>query len=171
MKNELKSHLQKQLDQVNTSLSFAEAKNIALIAFNVAMMGLLNEMYKDTKIILCITLSFIVTSSLVSILSFWPNLLSSLQKRNDKSNNENELNLIFFGDIAKIDNEKAFLEYTKKKYFTRDGSENTDHVIIDLASEVLINSKITKKKNNFFMIALILDIACLAVLMVVIMIA
>lgn len=171
MQSELKSHLERQLEQVNTSLSFAEAKNIALIAFNVAMMGLLNEMYKDTKIMICITLLLVVTSSLVSVLSFWPYLSNGIPKRKNYSNNMYELNLTFFGDIAKINNENSFLKYTKKKYFSQISSDTFDNILIDLASEILINSKITYKKNVFFKIALILDIICLIIMIGCILIA
>lgn len=171
MQSELKNHLEKQLEHINTSLSFAEAKNIALIAFNVAMMSLLNDLYTENKIFFCITLLFIVTSSLVSILSFRPNLSSRAKKNKDNSNNMHESNLIFFGNIAKIDNENSFLKYTAKRYFSKTNFDNFDNILIDLASEILINSKITYKKNIYFKNALILDVVCLLFMIGILLIA
>ena len=58
--------------------------------------------------------------------------------------------LLFFGDIAKCNDKTDYIEKTKKRYFLPiDPETENENINSDLASEILINSRLTVKKYKF----------------------
>lgn len=147
-------------EQVDKWLSFAEAKNAALIAFNVAVLTVIGDLglksYEATVIIILLTIAM-----LISMMSFIPNLNSKMLNKSDKSlKNEviTEKNLLFYGHIGNIENTKQFIKETRDKYFSEKSDETVfSELNIDLANEIIVNSKIAIKKYKFFKIASLLD--------------
>ena len=155
MKNDLSEHFEKQLERTNTWLSFAEAKNAALIAFNVSMIAVLSDVLSDYIVLLVILAILLLISTIVALLSFMPEIknVSSDEKDVQEANN-----LLFFGDIAKCNDKTDYIEKTKKRYFLSIDTEiENENINTDLASEILINSRLTVKKYNLFKVALMID--------------
>ena len=160
MKNDLSEHFEKQLERTNTWLSFAEAKNAALIAFNVSMIAVISDVLSDYMVLLVILVILLLISTIVALVSFMPETknVSSNEKDAQEDNN-----LLFFGDIAKCNDRTDYIEKTKKRYFLPiDPEKENENINSDLASEILINSRLTVKKYNLFKLALMIDFLCLA---------
>jgi len=147
-------HFEKQLDRSNYWVSFAEAKNGAIIAINVALMAVLISIFDKSPIFCVISISCFLVSCVYSLYSFIPNT-NSVPDRNIALSDGN-LNLLFFGDIAKIETTEKYIELSIKKYFSdRDIPFNA--LVYDLAREVFINSQIAFKKCRDFKQAVKID--------------
>ena len=72
----IEEHFEKQLQQTNYWLSFAEAKNVAIIVFNVTLIGLLFDSLNENHIMFLISSILFVVSCLISLYSFLPNMNS-----------------------------------------------------------------------------------------------
>lgn len=144
----IEEHFEKQLQQTNYWLSFAEAKNAAIIVFNVTLIGLLFDSLNENHIMFLISSILFVVSCLISLYSFLPNMNS---KAKNTINEENcERNLIFYGDIAKIGKTEEYIKLTIKEYFPEVEDIVLSKLAKDAASEVHINSQITVNKMNLF---------------------
>lgn len=147
-------HFEKQLERTNYWLSFAEAKNGAIIAINVALMAVLISIFDMAPIFCIIAISCFLVSCSVSLFSFIPNTKSRPDA--NATLNDNELNLLFFGDIALIGTTERYIQLNINRYFS--GCEiSVNSLIYDLASEVLINSQIASKKYGDFKWAVKID--------------
>ncbi len=67
---------------------------------------------------------------------------------------------MFYGDIAKLKDVNDYFELTKKLYY-KDAEKCREQV--DLAEEVLQNSKITVKKYKISKLAIIIDLMGLVI--------
>lgn len=153
---ELHSFFEKQLERTNYWLSFGEAKNAALIALGVAMIAFLAELKTESFVFRAILLMLFVVSCIISMASFWPNTDSRVRK---KETNGPHDNLVFWGDIALLKDEKQYIDLVVERYFPEmTFDEEHDKLTYDLASEIITNSKIAKRKYLLFKIALSLDI-------------
>lgn len=154
---ELHSFFEKQLERTNYWLSFAEAKNAALIALNVAMIAFLAELKTESSVFRAILLVLLAVSCIISMVSFWPNTNSRIRK---KETNVPHDNLVFWGDIAALKGEKQYIDLVVERYFPGMAfDEEHDKLSYDLVSEIITNSKIAKRKYLLFKIALFLDIS------------
>lgn len=72
-----------------------------------------------------------------------------------------ELNLLFYGDVASIETTERYIELSINRYFFGKGMTLVNKLVYDLASEVLINSRITIKKYNCFKNAVKVDFMAL----------
>lgn len=167
MSNNREEHLKYVWEQVDKWLSFAEAKNAGLIAFNIALISIIVEKIINSdaikngiicdKAICLVAMILLVASMLLNLYSFLPDLTSSLKKKQNSS--IKELNLLFFSDIAQLNSKSDFLEMTDRKYFNKDDIDNKfSELEEDLASEILINSKITNRKYKLFRKSVWLDV-------------
>lgn len=100
-----------------------------------------------------------MVSCIVSLISFIPNTKS----RPDKNEIENtgEKNLLFYGDIASIGTIEEYIKLSINKYFSNEEMDIVNELVYDLASEVLINSRITVKKYKNFKNAVKIDFIAL----------
>lgn len=144
----IEEHFEKQLQQTNYWLSFAEAKNAAIIVFNVTLIGLLFDSLNVNHIMFLISSILFVVSCLISLYSFLPNMNSKAKNTIDEENCER--NLIFYGDIAKIGKTEEYIKLTIKEYFPEIEDIALSKLAKDAASEVHINSQITVNKMNLF---------------------
>lgn len=152
----LEKHFEKQLEKVNTWLSFAEAKNGLLIGFNIAAINIVVEHYSQYQVISTIIILLFIISGIISLLSFLPRLNNrSLKKgKSEKAG----YNLLFFGNIAELNDVNVLLDKTVERYFLTYDKKEYSNKVIDLANEVLINSQIAKLKYSYFKKALLIDI-------------
>lgn len=144
----IEEHFEKQLQQTNYWLSFAEAKNAAIIVFNVTLIGLLFDSLNENHIMFLISSILFVVSCLISLYSFLPNMNSKAKNTIDEENCER--NLIFYGDIAKIGKTEEYIKLTIKEYFPEIEDIALSKLAKDAASEVHINSQVTVNKMNLF---------------------
>ena len=154
---------EKQLDRINTWLNFAEAKNAALIALNIALIAVMVNIFSNAKVLTVITVAAAMVSSFICLISFLPNLTNT-PGNNITAVGQNP-NLIYFGDISNISTSggmtQNYVNAVVDKYFA-DGPKDkikADAFIVDLASEIIINSQITVKKYQLFKWALRTDVA------------
>lgn len=145
MKN--REFLAEQLNRVNSWLSFAEAKNAALIAFNVAILSVDMKMPEWA---LCIFRIAILVSIVISLISFWPNFAKKSSSRN----------LLFYKDIAELDSQYKEII-----------NESKDKIKDDYIDEIIINSKITMKKYYRFKQALAIDVGIMVFLCTILIMA
>lgn len=153
--------LEKEFERVNNWLSFAEAKNGALFAVNIAIMSVLMSNFDKAPIVCTIAMLIFLFSNFVCLTSMFPNTQSRPDRLNDSK--MEDLNLLFFGDIEKISTTEEYIDLTVRRYFSHDKFDLTDKLIYDLASEVLINSRITAVKYNKFKYAVKVDVLALVV--------
>lgn len=160
---ETREYYEKELERVNSWLTFAEAKNAALIAANIGLFGFVVEFCDKHPITSFITLVILTISTILCLFSF-TSILDN--KRSDKNLfvNDNP-NLIFFKDIAKIDNVDEYVKMVGKKYF--DNNTIVSSMDKDLAYEIITNSKIALRKYNFFYWALKSEIIALLFLIII----
>lgn len=144
-------------DNVNNWLKFAETKNAMLLGFNgVVFFGIIRLYLSDLikvegvlKLYLSVALIFLLISSLVLLLSFIPNLKILRPTFNFKKNNDNYL----FFDVLRCK--------TKDEIINR--YKNNDEIIEDyhihLAEQIITNATITKRKYDYFTLALWVSIS------------
>lgn len=161
---ELVDFFEKQFDKINYWLSFAEAKNGALIALNVAIMAALISIFEVIPVLSALIIILLVISSIICLLSFMPDLKNSCKEKNNTSTTN--LNLIYFSDIYKIESVHKYIELIRRNYFQNNNVSVDDKLIYDLANEIMINSGIAVKRYEKFKAALKIDIIALLVMIV-----
>ena len=153
---EINEYFKNQLDSTNMWLSFAEAKNAALLAFNIALLALYYNLYSINKLFTIALMIISIISSVISLMSFRPNLNNLEEKKGYISNN---INLLFYGDIANINNSNEYISLVHKIYFPNNQIEDlSSNINSDYAKEIIMNSKIAQRKYKLFKQALMLDI-------------
>lgn len=152
MDNDINIFLEKQLESVNKWLSFAEAKNAAIIAFSGVMLKLAFDVYvkHNFDIWLIGAILLFTLSMLLSLISFLPSLTNKPEANESEEQIDENVNLLYFGDIARFSNEHVFIECIQKKYFDKDTTLIIDTRTIDLAKELIINSTIAVNKYQKF---------------------
>lgn len=158
------SHFESQLDRTNYWLSFAEAKNGAIIAINVALLAVLFTIFDKAPIFCVIVASVLLVSCATSLISFIPNTKSRPNVNTKIS--DVELNLLFYGDIATIGTTENYIKLNIDRYFGAKGIMLVNKLVYDLASEVLINSRIAVKKYKYFKNAVKVDFLAIALTIV-----
>ncbi len=156
-KNELIEFQEKNLDRVNYWLQFAEAKNAALIAFTVAILAVVYQTPIISDTVLCI----IITISHVAVLII--TIIATMPRNNEYIHNKIDVyretdNLIYWKDISKY----AIDDYIE----ILNGYLNFDENLSDLdkkqiyiySEEIIINSRIARKKYELFSLALKISI-------------
>lgn len=155
---------EKQFDRVNSWLLFAEAKNGTLLAINIAVIGCVIDKseFKETTYFILI---LICISVFLCLLSFKPVKKYSKKLGNNKANK----NLVFYYDIGSFETKEEYADAVLNKYFP--SITNVDSYIMDLAEEILINSRITIRKYTLFKSAMMIDLVTIVVVLVSILIA
>lgn len=153
---------EKQLDRTNTWLNFAEAKNAALIAVNIAVIAVVANLFDKVRILTVIMVAVAMVSSLICLYSFLPNLINKPDNKG-RSSSTNP-NLIYFEDVDAIatadDSVETYIKQVAEKYFPDKSLDKikSNNFIYDLASEIIINSQITVRKYKLFKWALKVDL-------------
>ncbi len=162
--------LQQLLENTNTWLHFAEAKNAALIAFNVAIIA---AFINSNLSVICKPLFTgiiigLLISTIIALCSFKP-----INKYLIKSDNADiNLNLLHYAYVASLEKN----EFLKKIYtvYWQETFINTSiipQIEIDYAEEIIQNSRITLEKQTYFKKAFYIDIAMLSGLAILVIFA
>jgi hypothetical protein len=139
---------------VNDWLKFAETKNTVLLTVNGAGFFVLLQIFNSEKKLpdiisksLWIFAFFLLVSILIHLFSLLPNIAKHHYGRGNILD-PNQENLLFFGSIAKYTApnylKAIYLHYEQQIITTYDEHE------LDLAEQIVINSKITARKFNLF---------------------
>ncbi|MBR3770655.1 MAG: hypothetical protein IKL07_00140 [Clostridium sp.] len=155
------SILQEVLEQVNSWLHFAEAKNAALIAFNTAILGSLLTQLTNEKCVLsvkylCVICGIMtIISTVVCLLSFFPN---SKENSNQKRRREEpaKFNLGLYSHIAVLHENKYLIRLYKSYYNIVVNEEELNEREKNIESEIIANSKIAMRKYTLFKISLVI---------------
>lgn len=154
MKN-VEEFLEKQLQSMTNWLTFAEAKNAALVAVNIAIIAFLADILKEYFVWFTIITIVLICSSAISIWSFFSD---GTRKASRKSKGKDEAvkpNLLFWGDIAKSKGAEGYLAQVVDRYFPDHWEEaKTAAICIDLANQIVILSRIAARKFYLFNLAL-----------------
>lgn len=149
---------EKQLDRVNYWLAYAEAKNAAIIALNIAIVAAFISA-SFTYSLYRVVLGLLFIASVVSLISFWPLLASVIFPRRKNKLAEN---YIYFGDIALVDNKENYIDFIMDSYFSGSRIKECERKLVsDFASEIIYNSRLATSKFFFSRVALILDLIAL----------
>ena len=163
------------LDNTNVWLHFAEAKNAAIITFNVAVLSAFFDCKFASKnyIFATIVIVLMLVSIVISLVSFIPcmvNNKNSICDKTKKTLNDVNDNLLFYKDIRNYD-PVTYVEKVYNTYFKNISCKVIPKIHLDYAKEIIVNSRITMKKLNLFSIALYIDIAVIAFVSLLIIIA
>lgn len=161
--------LKEVFDNVNNWLLFAEAKNAAIIVFNIACISIIwNEKWlnKDS-ILLYIACIGMLISTIVALISFIPQTEKNNSNKSDQTNN----NLIFYKDISKYSKKEYIKELFKLYLKTNIEDEEITKLEEDFAEEIVYNSSICVKKFKYFNASLKIEIIMLLILVFMVIIA
>ncbi len=151
---------------VNDWLIFMEAKNAALIAFNVACMAVICNvtLSSEGKIVFYIVCIGIIISTIMALISFMSKTNKNIL---NKGNPYESDNLIFYKDIAKYDKK----EYIKKIFKQYEKINIPYNEILkleeDFAEEIIYNSNIVIRKDKWFNYALKIEFVILPMLIII----
>lgn len=150
--------LQQIYENVNTWLHFAEAKNAAIIALNIALLAALisSDLYVVSIVLFSWIAVGLLLSTLFSLLSFKPN-----NKRIVKVTSKSiDSNLLHFAYIASLETDE-YLKKLNKCYWNNQCQDCFEFPQIDrdYSNEIIQNSRITIQKQLHFKYALYIDLA------------
>lgn len=162
MKNNPEVRLEFIFNNINNWLKFAEAKNGSILAFNGAAIFALLSFTKKipnfiTPLLIYILLVTFIVCVLLNLITFIPVLNAFFSKKNKKAMNSDidKVNLLFYGDIAKLTN-KDYLNRFYLTYYSNIQNPNSNFEI-DLSNQIVNNSIITFTKLKFFKISVIVE--------------
>lgn len=155
-------------ENVNSWLHFAEAKNGALIAFNVALLSVLFTREWTNVSVFTLIVIFILISTGFSLFSFKP-----LTKSIPKCQNKNiEKNLLYCGYISSLELEDymraLYKDYWNEPHFQMERCANMER---ELCSEIIQNSRILMRKQKLFERAFYVDICALVTVVILLVLA
>ena len=128
---------------------YSEVKNGVMLTLNIAILTILLK-FPVEQYSLCFKITFylfiilFVLHIFLIIKSFYPN---DKNKENSKWNND-DINIFFYGDIQKINNNK-YLNIVLNKY-TISENEINKNFLLDLSNQIVKISEITQLKYNAF---------------------
>lgn len=159
MKNE-EEKLEFIFNNITKWLSFAEAKNAALITLNITIIiGLfqLLPIVASWRAISSVFYGFIsyililiIVSLLISLMSFFPSI-HQIYNRWILPKKDVKENIIFFGHLNKLDKEQLLKSIDVE----------TNRFNIDIAEQIISNSKICFVKYELFKISLLMTLVAL----------
>ncbi len=161
--------LKEIFNNVNSWLTHAEAKNGAIIAFNIACLSFLWGMKGNhgAKVLNGFSCIIILSSTIMALISFFPKTDKSIVGRGGHAPEDN---LIFYKDIVKYNKEDyvkaVFLQYTQINI----PDAEIQKLEMDLSDEITYNAEIVIRKYKFFGYAVKIDIFALALLVALAMI-
>lgn len=166
MENILKDDLKYIFGNVNHWLGVAEAKNAGLLAFNIAFISALlsSDIFSKCFTLEVIILIFFLISTTISLIALTPLTAKIKLKKPRINSNDNPL---FFQDIIKYEY-TDYLDYVKNRYHT--SNDLCGKCEMDLAQEIVENSKNACVKYNLFKKALFLDVMAVVIIVIVVIV-
>lgn len=174
--------LDKEFAIINHWLSFAEAKNAAVIALDTALIGISTRIIVSETVfqnnwllIFIITvLALIVISLILALVSFLPIMVSekslivatynrfiNVLKHDFTKENKN---YVFYRDIARLEKAEKYLEMLRYNYSFP--YFNNNQYLNDMAQEIYINSQVTVSKFIYFRLSTSILIVALGLALV-----
>src|SRR5690606_22776252 len=148
------------LSDVNQWLHFSEAKNAVLVTFDLALVvgigtiattGIgLPESFTVLSTVVCLGL---MASAIIALSSFFPSFLKFLDSEVGDSY---EGNVFYFGDLSSA----SSCDFLTEIYRKASGHERTAFDV-DLANQIVTNSRIAIRKLRVFTFALRISVAFL----------
>lgn len=161
---------EKQLDRVNNWLSFAEAKNAGLVALNAAIIASVLNVFNENRLLCTIVVVISVISCSLCLVSFIPIYTTKSDNRKvNKYNPDKDYNLVFYIDIAEINDVDKYIGLVNSMYF--DGNAKIGKRDKDLAIEIVENSIISVHKYKCFKCAVKCDFLALLFLVISVVVA
>jgi len=157
-------------NNVNNWLTHAEAKNAALVAFNVACLSFLWDMNITTaiKILYYIVCAGMLISTILALISFFPKMGKETK---DQSAHSDHDNLIFYVDIAKY-NKEQYIKAIFKQYAKMDILDTeVQKIEMDFAEEITYNATVVIRKYKWFNYAIKTEILMLVILVITLIVA
>ncbi len=148
--------LEKIFSNINSWLTFAEAKNAAIIAFNIAAIAAFfsgADILGKTLVFYLINVTMVVAAGL-ALIAFIPNM-SNNKKTTDVI--EEQDNLLLYSHIAKYTKEKYLIALYKKYFNSIKQESDLSKIELDYADEITYNAEITVNKYKWFRRALYVD--------------
>lgn len=166
----MEEYFEKQLEHTNYWLSFAEAKNAALLAFNIAVIAFVADFQKDFPVFSTIVMVAFIISSAVCLWSFLPNVASSAETKTGAYTEKT--NLLFWKDIAELKDAELYRKSVRERYFSQvDESERDKKIFVDYSNEIQINSRIAADKYKIFKRALCIDFVAFFLIVILLILA
>lgn len=139
---------------INSWLKFAEAKNLALITFCTALLVCDIQLLKDLHETHYLLLGQYFILLLVGTISFaLVSVFAQMDNREEFKKHlalQDSYNLLYYGDIANMDDMTYLTNFYKRYYPDFDIEGNISRYQMDLAKQIIINSRIVVRKNNSF---------------------
>lgn len=157
-------------DNVNNWLTHAEAKNAAIVAFNIACLSFIGGMkdIEDVRILYYIMCIGMLLSTIMALISFFPKMGKETKNQNGGSDCDN---LLFYVDIAKYDKEQyiraIFKHYAKIDILDAD----IQKIEKDFSEEITYNATVVIRKYKWFSYAIKTELFALIILVITIIIA
>lgn len=148
--------LEKIFSNINSWLTFAEAKNAAIIAFNIAVIAALfsgADILGKTLFFYLINVIMVVSSGL-ALIAFIPNMGNNKKTIEVK---EEQNNLLLYSHIAKYTKEKYLIALYKEYFNSIKQESDLSKIELDYADEITYNAEITINKYKWFRRALYVD--------------
>lgn len=174
--------LDKEFAIINHWLSFAEAKNAAVIALDTALIGISTRIIvsetvfqNNCLLVFIITvLALIIISLILALFSFLPIMVSGKDlilvvynkfiNVSGRASIKEDKNYIFYRDIARLEKAENYLKMLMHNYgfpyFDKDQYLN------DMAQEIYINSQVTVSKFIYFRLSASILIVALGLALV-----
>lgn len=156
MEKERSEQLHQFLDDVNTWLHFAEAKNAALIALNIALLAALvsSELSNYCVILFSSIIIGLLVSTAFSLYSF-KSVNNSLKKADGSGIN---INLLHYAYIASLERDEYLINLYRTYWKEADKDiASIPQIEKDYSEEIVQNSRITIRKQSYFKKALYID--------------
>lgn len=146
------------LDRVFSMLAYAETKNGLLVSFYLVEISLINYLFNPDFLTwkLVLLMSPIYIGLIVILLSFFP-IIGNVKIGETIS--KDIINFYFFGDLAQGTTEQVMKGYCV---------EEDDEISVSIVNQVIINSKIVKRKFLFFKLSIYLSFVLPIVLLLII---
>lgn len=155
----VESRLLTILEMVNEWLQFAEAKNAGLVALDALGLAAILTILPESAVPEPVAWGLVAASLLllvslgVSMWSFIPRSdmgkLVSAGRRQPRATD----NLYFYGDVCGYRPEQLAAEIARRYDKIRDYDPRQHPSHVDLASQIIANSRITVAKNGYFRVA------------------
>lgn len=153
----MSQRLKEIMDRTNYWLSFAEAKCAGMGVINlttiITIIGVLFDKYSALTCFVLIHLYILLICNIISLILMLIAMLPCLEKLKEQNNNRNEedKNLIFYGDIATYNCGVAYIGDLYKYYEQKDIEDSQISAEErDYAEEIICISKITVRKYRYF---------------------
>ena len=144
-------YLEKQYGHAFEMLKFGEAKNIALIAFNGAIIVGSSKLIADTiNPYLSYYFYYTVTMSSIAIFISFSALVAKIKHSPNNMSLHRCNNLLFYATLAHMTDEEL-IKKISEKYQCERSNENHEK---DLANQVIITSQIAARKFKLYNIAI-----------------